>query len=140
MADVIPIGEPVNDDERQVIAFLRNHLPDGYPILHNFEIAKNNERFEVDLAILAPHAVYLVDIKGTQGVIEVLRRQVVSPGRQPFASPVLKLRGHARTLKGILIDSQPGRYDLARSTWMPWCCSPRPTPSWSIPRAKTAAT
>ena len=28
MAGVVPIGEPVNDAERRVIAYLRDHLPE----------------------------------------------------------------------------------------------------------------
>ncbi len=114
MAIIIPVGQPVNEVERQVIGHLRTHLPDSYQILHNFEIARDDERFEVDLAILAPHAVYLVDVKGTRGVVEVHGPKWYPQGRQPFASPLLKLRSHARTLKGIIVDSQPGRADLAQ--------------------------
>ena len=38
MAKVIPIGQPVNDAERLAIAHLRDHLPDAYTVLHNFEL------------------------------------------------------------------------------------------------------
>lgn len=113
-AAVIPIGQPVNDEERRAIAFLRDHLPAGYTLLHNFELAHHDEVFEVDLAILAPHAVYLVDVKGTQGAVEVHGTKWYPQGRPPFASPVPKLRAHARTLKGILTDSQPGRADVGQ--------------------------
>ena len=44
MATVIPIGEPVNDAERQAIAHLRDHLPANYLILHNFEIMRDVAR------------------------------------------------------------------------------------------------
>lgn len=114
VAAVIPIGQPVNDEERRAIAFLRDHLPPGYTLLHNFELTQGDERFEVDLAVLAPHAVYLVDIKGTQGVIEVQGNKWYPQGRPPFASPLPKLRAHARALKGLLVDSQPGRHDVSR--------------------------
>jgi len=40
MATVVPIGEPVNDAERQAIAHLRDHLPSSYTIFHNFEIRR----------------------------------------------------------------------------------------------------
>ena len=70
-ATVIPIGQPVNDAERRVIGHLRDHLPSNYLLLHNFEIHRNGEIFEVDLAVIAPHAVYLVDVKGTRGLIDV---------------------------------------------------------------------
>ena len=81
-------------------------------LLHNFEIHRNGEIFEVDLAIIAPHAVYLVDVKGTHGLIDVYGPKWYPERRQPYSSPLLKLRGHARTLKGIITASQPGRRDL----------------------------
>src|SRR5579884_3635040 len=112
MAKVIPIGEPVNDAERQAIAQLRDQLPASYLILHNFEIVRDGESFEIDIAVLATHAVYLVDVKGTRGLIDVYGAKWFPQGRQPFASPLLKLRSHARTVKGIVTASQPGRRDL----------------------------
>lgn len=112
MATVIPIGEPVNEAERQAIAFLRDHLPTSYVILHNFEVPRDGEAFEVDIAIIAPHAVYLVDVKGTRGLIDVYGPKWYPEGRQPFSSPLAKLRGHARAIKGIIAGSQPGRRDL----------------------------
>lgn len=112
MANIISIGEPANDSERQVIAYLRDHLPNSYIILHNFEIRRGNDFFEIDIALVAPHAVYLIDVKGTRGPIDVYGPKWYPAGRQPFSSPLLKLRGHARTLKGIITASQPGRRDL----------------------------
>jgi serine/threonine protein kinase len=112
MAKVIAVGAPVNDAERQAIAYLRDHLPEGYTLLHNFEIQRGGELFEIDLAVLAPHALYLVDVKGTRGLIDVYGSKWHPQGRQPFTSPLLKLRGHARTLKGVIQASQPARQDL----------------------------
>ena len=82
MAKVIPIGEPVNDAERRAIAHLRDSLPNSYRVLHNFEVVRNGEYFEVDIAVVAPHAVYLVDVKGHTRTHRRLRAQVV-PGRTP---------------------------------------------------------
>ena len=112
MATVVPIGEPANDAERQAIAHLRDHLPSTDTLFHNFEIRRDGETFEVDLAVLAPHALYLVDVKGTRGLIDVYGPKWYPQGRQPFTSPLLKLRGHAKTVKGILTKSQPGRRDI----------------------------
>jgi len=112
MATVIPIGEPVNEAERQSIAYLRDHLPASYLVLHNFEIVRDGETFEVDVAIIAPHAVFLVDVKGTRGLIDVYGPKWYPEGRQPFSSPLAKLRGHAKAVKGIITSSQPGRRDL----------------------------
>ena len=85
MATVIPIGEPVNDAERIAIAYLRDHLPNGYLIFHNFEIQRRDETFEVDIAVLAPHALYLVDVKGTRGLIDVYGSKWYPEGRTPVA-------------------------------------------------------
>lgn len=112
MAKVIAIGQPVNDAERLAIAHLRNCLSDSYIILHNFEITRDGDKWEIDLAVLAPHAVYLVDVKGTRGVIDVYGPKWYPEGRTPYPSPLAKLRSHARTLKGIITGSQPTRQDL----------------------------
>ena len=98
MAKVIPIGQPANESERQAIGFLRDHLPDGWLIFHNFEMRQGEEVFEIDIAILAPHAVYLVDVKGTRGNIDVYGSKWYPEGRQPFFSPLAKLRSHAKTM------------------------------------------
>ena len=112
MATIIPIGEPVNDAERAVIAYLRDHSPASWTVFHNFEIGQGGEWFEVDLAVLTPHAIYLIDVKGTRGLIEVDRSRWYPEGRAPFTSPLAKLRSHARTLKGLLTTSNPGRREL----------------------------
>ena len=112
MATVIAIGDPVNDAERRAIAHLRDHLSDSYVVIHNFEIRRDGETFEIDIAVLAPHALYLVDVKATRGLIDVYGSKWYPEGRQPFTSPLLKLRGHARAVKGILTESQPGRREL----------------------------
>jgi len=48
---------------------LRGHLPDTYEIIHNLEIKQDKEVFEIDLVLLAPQCVFVVDIKGTHGHI-----------------------------------------------------------------------
>lgn len=112
MAKVIPIGEPVNEAERLAIASLRDHLPASYLLLHNFDVVRDSETFEVDIAVVAPHAVYLVDVKGTRGLIDVYGPKWYPEGRQPFNSPLAKLRSHAKAIKGAITASQPGRRDL----------------------------
>ena len=112
MAKVIPIGEPANEAERQAIAYLRDHLSASYLVLHNFDVVRDGETFEVDIAVVALHAVYLVDVKGTRGLIDVYGAKWYPEGRQPFNSPLAKLRGHAKSVKGIITSSQPGRRDL----------------------------
>lgn len=113
MAKIIPIGTPVNDSEREAIAHLRDNLPDGYILLHNFELLVNEQTFEIDLAIIAPHAVYLVDVKSTTGEIHVHSGKWFPEGRPPFASPLAKLRQHARVTKGLLVG-RPERQEMKK--------------------------
>jgi serine/threonine protein kinase len=115
MAKVIPIGQPANESERQAIGFLRDHLPDGWLIFHNFEMRQGQEVFEIDIAILAPHAVYLVDVKGTRGNIDVYGSKWYPEGRQPFHSPLAKLRHHAKVLASIIKESHKGQIELRKA-------------------------
>lgn len=112
MAKLIPVGQPVNDAERSAIAYLRDRLPDNFVLLHNFEIERQGERFEIDIALLTPHALYLIDVKGTRGTIDVYGNKWYPEGRAPYPSPLGKLRGHARTVKGLVTQAHPGRNEL----------------------------
>lgn len=115
MAKVVPIGQPTNESERQAIGFLRDHLPEGWLIFHNFEMRQGEEVFEIDIAILAPHAVYLVDVKGTRGNIDVYGSKWYPEGRQPFFSPLAKLRSHAKTMATIIRESNTGLIELRKA-------------------------
>ncbi|WP_155300800.1 methylation-associated defense system protein kinase MAD6 [Deinococcus kurensis] len=102
MAHVFPVGQPVNDAERRAIAALRDGLPDDYVLIHNFEIDYQNQVFEVDLAIMAPHALYIVDVKGTRGRIDVVGGKWLPDGRAPFPSPLAKVRHHSKVIKDLV--------------------------------------
>lgn len=115
MAKVIPIGQPANESERRAIGFLRDHLPEGWLIFHNFDMRQGEEVFEIDIAILAPHAVYLVDVKGTRGNIDVYGSKWYPEGRQPFFSPLAKLRSHAKTMAAIIRESNTGLIELRKA-------------------------
>jgi serine/threonine protein kinase len=115
MAKVIPIGQPANDAERTAIGFLRDHLPESWLIFHNFEMRQGEEVFEIDLALLAPHALYLVDIKGTHGNIDVYGSKWYPEGRQPFVSPLAKLRSHAKVMATIIRESNAGLIELRKA-------------------------
>ena len=73
MANIIPVGQPRNDAERQAIDYLRRHLPVTCTVIHNFEIAQDRENFEIDLAVLTPSCIYVVDVKGVRGTV-IIRR------------------------------------------------------------------
>jgi serine/threonine protein kinase len=112
MAKVIAVGKAVNNAERAAIAHLRDNLPDSCILLHNFEVHRDREHFEVDLALLTPGMVYLIDVKGTRGEVHVYGSKWYPDGRTPFTSPLLKLRAHARALKGMITESGRDRREL----------------------------
>ncbi len=105
MARVIPIGQPANDSEREAIAFLRDRLPNSYTIIHNFELRQGVELYEIDIALLTPHGVFVIDVKGTRGLIDVYGSKWYPEGRQPYHSPLAILRKHAKALKSIICDA-----------------------------------
>ncbi|KPI17657.1 serine/threonine protein kinase [Actinobacteria bacterium OK074] len=101
-ARIVAVGEAVNDAERRVIAHLRDHAPDDWTVLHSVGIPHGNRLFEVDLVVVTGHAVYVIDVKGTHGRIEVDGSRWYPARRAPFRSPVPKLQSHAKQLKTIL--------------------------------------
>lgn len=110
MAEIIRGGEPVNDAERAVIRHLRENALADWVVLHNFELRlRDNRKYEIDLLVITGIAVTLIDVKGTHGRIEVAGNRWYPSNRQPFRSPVEKLRAHARALKGNLSSRGLGR-------------------------------
>ena len=107
MANVIAIGQPVNESEREAVGYLRDHLPDSFTVIHNFELRQGNSVFEIDLALLGPHCVHVIDVKGTRGLIDVYGSKWYPEGRAPYHSPLALLRGHAKALKSLICDQHP---------------------------------
>ncbi|MFI6511122.1 NERD domain-containing protein [Streptosporangium sp. NPDC050855] len=106
MAQIVGGGSPVNDAERRVIAHLRDHAPDDWLLLHNIEVPRDDDTFEVDVIVLTGHSLCVIDVKGTRGRIEVAGTRWFPQRRQAFGSPVTKLRGNGRALKGLLTQER----------------------------------
>ncbi|MEV1167276.1 NERD domain-containing protein kinase family protein [Nonomuraea sp. NPDC049784] len=104
MAEIVGGGRPVNDAERRVIAYLRDHAPADWLLLHNVEVPRGHDVFELDLIVLTGHSIVAVDVKGTRGRIQVSGTRWFPPRREAFGSPVAKLRGTAKALKGLLVS------------------------------------
>ena len=103
MAEIIGGGEPVNDSERAVIRHLRDHGPDDWYFWHNIDVPlQGGRKGDIDILLVTGHAIYLIDVKGTHGRIEVARRRWYPSNGQSFYSPVDKLRNHCRAFKGHL--------------------------------------
>lgn len=112
MANIIPVGQPVNDAERQAIAFVRDHLPVSCTVIHNFEMAVGRGIAEIDLAVLTPYCVYIVDVKGVRGTVDVYGSKWYPEGREPYNSPLPKVRQNAKILKTLLMDLNPTHPDM----------------------------
>ncbi|WMP19482.1 methylation-associated defense system protein kinase MAD6 [Thiothrix lacustris] len=112
MAKVIAIGQPANEEERKAIAWLRDHLPDDYYVVHNFEVEQFGEPFEVDVCIITPHALYVVDVKGVHGRVDVNGNDWQPASRAPYKSPLPKLRGNAKALSSQITRQNPRNHDL----------------------------
>jgi serine/threonine protein kinase len=112
-ATVISVGQPANDSERKAIKHLRDNLPNGYVILHNFEVRQGQQPpYEIDLAVIAPHAVFVIDVKGTRGRIEVYPPNWHPEHHAAFRSPLPKLRQHAKVIHSLICDAHPTRPEL----------------------------
>ena len=101
MAQVFAIGDVVNDEERKAIAWLKDKLPEDYFVIHSFEVEQYDQLFEVDICVVAPHAIYLVDAKGIHGQIEV-DGTIWHTSNSSYRSPLPKLRGNAKSLSGLI--------------------------------------
>ncbi|RCJ29558.1 protein kinase [Nostoc punctiforme NIES-2108] len=112
VAKVIPIGQPVNDSERQAIKFLRDNLLDTYIIIHNFEITQGKEKYEIDLAIIAPHSIFIVDVKGIPGLIDIYNSKWYPQGRDHIGAPLAKCRQNAKVIKALICDAHPTKTNL----------------------------
>ncbi|MFF5207368.1 NERD domain-containing protein [Streptosporangium sp. NPDC000396] len=106
MAQIVGGGRPVNDAERRVIAHLRDNAPDDWLLLHNIEVPRDDDTFEVDVIVLTGHSLCVIDVKGTRGRIEVAGTRWFPARREAFGSPVAKLRGNGRALKGLLTQKR----------------------------------
>jgi serine/threonine protein kinase len=106
MAQIVGGGTPVNDAERRVIAHLRDNAPDDWLLLHNIEVPRGDGSFEVDVIVLTGHSLCVIDVKGTRGRIEVSGTRWFPSRRDAFGSPVAKLRGNGRALKGLLTQKR----------------------------------
>jgi serine/threonine protein kinase len=117
VARIIQVGEPVNDAERMVLRHLRDHAPDGWTVVSNFELSYGRGRqvFEVDLAILTDHVCLLADTKGAHGRIEVRGARWYPRRGAYFPSPVRKCREHAKVVGRLL--RRRAQSDAGRTVW-----------------------
>lgn len=70
-AQFIPIGESAHDAERQALRFLVEGLPADYTVYGNpWLVERSGVVFELDAVVVAPHAIFVVEVKSYRGRIE----------------------------------------------------------------------
>lgn len=101
MAHFIPIGEPAHDAERQALRFLVEGLPSNFTVYGNpWLVERSGVIYELDAVVVAPHAVFVVEMKAFRGRIEGTDHDWYIP--YPHPSPLKLNRLTAQVLKSQL--------------------------------------
>src|SRR5688572_3384845 len=100
-AKFIQIGEPAHDAERQALRFLVEGLPPEFTVYGNaWLVERSGVIFELDAVVVAPHALYVVEIKSYRGRIDGTDHDWYIPF--PVPSPLKLNRLTAQALKSQL--------------------------------------
>src|SRR5262245_44123282 len=117
MAIVHRIGAPENDSEARAIKRFGKDLPDDYFVFHNFELTTGRGLpYEYDIAVLTPHALYHVEVKGYHGEIRGNPQQWIFENGGVFPSPIPlankktkilagKLKQHSHRLDEVFVET-----------------------------------
>jgi hypothetical protein len=117
MAIIHRIGTPENDSEARAIKRFAKDLPDDYFVFHNFELRTGRGLpYEYDIAVLSPHALYHVEVKGYHGEIRgnplqwIFENGGVYPSPIPLANKKTKilagkLKQYSHRLEEVFVDT-----------------------------------
>lgn len=117
MAVIHRIGTPENDSEARAIKRLAKDLPDNCFVFHNFEVTTGRGLpYEYDIAVLTPHALYHVEVKGYHGEIRGNPMQWIFENGGVYPSPIPlankktkvlagKLKQHSRRLDDVFVET-----------------------------------
>jgi len=110
MAHLISLGEPAHEAELAAIRFLVEGLPRNYTVYANaWLVERTGVVYELDAIVVAPHALYVVEMKAFRGAIEGNDHDWYVP--YPITSPLKLNRKTAQILSSTLRreDFQAGR-------------------------------
>ena len=111
----LPGVRPVNEGERLVIDYLKEHLSSKYTLIPNAEISQwGQPTFEYDLIVVAPHAVYVVEIKDWRGGIRGNDVTWTVNKKHSRPNPWRTANNKSRVLKSQVVHHQPS----CRSLWI----------------------
>jgi serine/threonine protein kinase len=117
MAIIHRIGTPENDSEARAIKRFGKDLPADYFVFHNFELTTGRGLpYEYDIAVLTPHALYHLEVKGYHGEIRgnplqwTFENGGVYPSPIPLANKKTKilagkLRQYSHRLDEVFVDT-----------------------------------
>ncbi len=104
----LPGASPVNEGEKLVVNYLREQLPGTYTLIPNVEIIQRGyPTFEYDIIVVAPHAVYVVEVKQWRGGIRGDDHTWIVAERYHRPSPWLLTNTKARVVKSEILQRQP---------------------------------
>ncbi|MCX6056565.1 MAG: nuclease-related domain-containing protein, partial [Chloroflexi bacterium] len=110
----LPGTRPANEGETLVVSYLVDHLPGTYTIIPNVEIIQRGRSpFEYDIIVIAPHAIYVVEIKRWLGGIQGDDFTWLVDGIHNRPNPWITANNKSRVLKSALESRMPG----FKSTW-----------------------
>lgn len=96
------VGKPAHQQEVDALRFLIRGLPEGCMVYANSWLAeRDGALYELDAVVVAPHAVFVVEIKGYTGAIRGTDHDWYAP--QPMRSPLRNNRLTAQMLKSALL-------------------------------------
>src|SRR5262245_66438486 len=99
MAIIHRIGTPETDSEARAIKRFAKGLPDDCFVFHNFEVTTGRGLpYEYDIAVLTPHALYHVEVKGYHGEIRGNPMQWIFENGGVFPSPDRKSVGEGKVI------------------------------------------
>ena len=105
----LPNARPVNQSESQVVQILVDGLPNTYTVIPNVEIIqRGSSPFEYDIIVIAPHAVYVVEIKRWLGGIQGDDYTWLVAGIHHRPNPWMTANNKSRVLKSALDARIPG--------------------------------
>ncbi len=113
MAIVHRIAAPENASETRAITELAKALSDDFIIFHNFELATpHGMPYEFDMCVVAPHAVYHVEVKGYRGQIRGDQHQWIFENGAVTPSPIPLANKKTKILAGKLRGRDPRMDDV----------------------------
>ncbi|MCC6553047.1 MAG: protein kinase, partial [Polyangiaceae bacterium] len=101
----VAIGKPKHQGEKRGIDLVVRCLPDGYVVYSNVELStgrRSGTTYEHDLLVLAPHAVFTVELKSWGGRLTGNRDRWQRESGAIVQSPIPLTLEKARVLKGVL--------------------------------------